>query len=437
MSTNTELLLAVTGKPVLHSKSPQIMTAALRAADVTGVYTRLAADSAEEALDVVRSLGIRGMNCTAPYKSDLLPLMDEVSEQARLIGGCNTVVNTEGRLFGTNTDCDGVVRSFIDYDIELTGRRVLMVGAGGAARGAVHGLVQAGANICIVNRTRSRADELAVLMGCQSDAFENLASQCAQAEVIVSSLSAHLDVLQPEWLRPGQIVFDANYKGSNLGRLAEQAGCRVISGLDWLLNQAIPAFEHFTGKPCTRKMLEDGLDSPAPGIDRPVALVGFMGCGKSTVGRLLAKKLDRKFIDCDTLIESIAGRTIPEIFASDGEEAFREIEQQALVKATSWPDRVIACGGGVVTREANLRILRKETLCAWLTAPLEATVARCSGSNRPLLQVADPLARAQELFAPRRMLYAQAAHLIVSTAHPDSRAAAEKLHAEIDNTFHR
>ena len=430
-------MLAVTGRPVLHSLSPAIMNAALRAKAMSGVYTRLAADTAQEALDVVRSLGIRGLNVTAPHKPDMLLGVDQVDPEAECIGGANTIVNSEGVLTGHNTDHAGVVGSFEDHQLSVRGRRVVLLGAGGAARGAARGLVRAGAKVTIVNRTHAKACELAACMGCAAKPFDALEQEIRAADVVVSSLSPHLDIVQSAWLRPSHVVFDANYKGASLYRLAQKRGCTCLSGLDWLLNQAIPAFAAFTGQPCTRADMEPGLADPRLDDRRPIALIGFMGAGKSTVARRLAHSLHRRLVDMDDLIEQRAGKAIPRIFAEDGEVAFRARESQVLDDLADSRDLVISCGGGVVCADQNRLTLRERTLCVWLYASIDTVVTRCAGTDRPLLAVADPAARARELFAQRRGLYADAAHLIASTEHPDSHRAAEKIHEEIHQTFHR
>ena len=128
MTTPQDLLLAVTGNPVLHSKSPQIMNAALSHAGLPGRYIRLAADSATEALQLMQQIDIHGLNVTAPFKQDMLPLLKDIDPAAQSIGGANTIVHRGGGVFaGWNTDDRGVVNSFADYDIPLKNRRVLVV----------------------------------------------------------------------------------------------------------------------------------------------------------------------------------------------------------------------------------------------------------------------------------------------------------------------
>lgn len=139
-------------------------------------------------------------------------------------------------------------------------------------------------------------------------------------------------------------------------------------------------------------------------------LVGPMGAGKSTIGRLLAARLGRRFVDMDEEIAAASGRSIPRIFQEEGEDAFRRLERDALRRLRAeGGDLVVATGGGVVLDPANRRLLR-EGIVVWLDAPPEVTAARTAGdANRPLLAGVDPLEKAQELDRKRRPLYAEVA----------------------------
>jgi shikimate dehydrogenase len=434
---NGDILLAVTGNPVLHSKSPQIMNAALAASGTAGRYVRIAADTAAEALELMRMLGIRGLNVTAPFKQDMIPLLDEVDQGARTIGGANTILALgDGRRAGWNTDDRGVVNSFAEAGVPLVDSKVAVLGAGGAARGAVYGLVAAGARVTVVNRTLGKAANLARLFGCDHAPMEEVEQQVREADIVLSTLSPNIRIVQPEWLSPRQIVFDANYKGSQLSELAEAAGCRSILGIDWLVNQAIPAFETFTGgKTCPASVMYEALERRQKGFPGRIAVIGFMGCGKSRNGRRLARDMDWRFHDLDEAIERDSGKTIPQLFEREGERAFRQMEAAALRRVADHAEVVVACGGGIVTSEENRRILREDFLCVWLAAGMETIMSRTAGSSRPLLAGASPRATAERLTENRRMMYAECADLVVSTEASFQREAYEKIHAEIRSTF--
>lgn len=144
-------------------------------------------------------------------------------------------------------------------------------------------------------------------------------------------------------------------------------------------------------------------------LDRHVVLVGFMGCGKSTVGPLLAKRLGAQFIDMDQHIVRQAGRSIPEIFASEGEAGFRDRESDALRAILGLPPLVVAAGGGLIERTENRRLLREAARQIWLRVPIDQLLARVGADpNRPLLQNDPGFSRARKLYACREPLYAEA-----------------------------
>jgi shikimate kinase len=153
--------------------------------------------------------------------------------------------------------------------------------------------------------------------------------------------------------------------------------------------------------------------NPPPRQIRNVALIGFIGCGKSTVGQALARRLDFEFVDTDRLIEVQAGRSIPEIFAQEGEAAFRARERAVVESLAARERLVIATGGGVGAQPDLLESLKRHALVVWLWASPETLWERCrQQTHRPLLQVPDPLARIRELLAAREPVYRRADLLI-------------------------
>ena len=159
-------------------------------------------------------------------------------------------------------------------------------------------------------------------------------------------------------------------------------------------------------------------------------LVGMMGSGKSTAGRHLAQLLGYRFLDADSSIEQVAGRAIPQIFASDGEEGFRDLEAAVLNQIASWHSLVVATGGGVVTRPENWGQLHQGVVI-WLDAPDALLLERLSSdpTPRPLLQAEDPAARLAALLAERKPLYAQADLHILQDGRPADQVAAQILEA--------
>ncbi|MBR2941909.1 MAG: shikimate kinase [Clostridia bacterium] len=158
-------------------------------------------------------------------------------------------------------------------------------------------------------------------------------------------------------------------------------------------------------------------------MDNTIFLIGMMGCGKSTMGRLLAPLLGADFLDLDEEIVRREGRSIPEIFSAGGEEAFRRCETAALQSACEAAPRVIATGGGVVTRQENIDFMRAHGVVIWLCRPLEQMIGDVRQGNRPML-AGNKEARMRALYAQRETLYRQAAHIAFSNHMPPDEAAA-------------
>lgn len=160
-------------------------------------------------------------------------------------------------------------------------------------------------------------------------------------------------------------------------------------------------------------------------------LIGYRGCGKSTVGALLARRLGRPFLDTDAWIETHAGRKIAEIFAQDGEEAFRDLETQAIEQIPDSPPLVVSLGGGAVLREGNRELLRRRGQCVWLNAqPADLAIRirgdAARGAHRPSLTGRDPAEEIEQVLAQREPMYREASDLRVETGGrtPDELAQA-------------
>lgn len=430
-------LFAVTGNPVLHSKSPNMFNTAFEAMGIDATYFRMAANSAAEAVATFKSLGLAGMNVTAPFKKDIISELDWVHEDALLIGGVNTVVNDNGVLRGYNTDHFGVAQSLIDAGIKLIDTKCIVVGAGGAGLAAAFGLINKGADVTIVNRTVEKAVEAARKFGCKSAGLDALPTLMKENTVIVLSLSQNVNPLDESWIEPHHIIFDANYQSSPFNEAARQKGCNIIQGLDWLLNQAIPAFRLFLGiDPDIAAMRQGLLDNRIQKRCNTISMIGFMASGKTANSRLLSKKMNIEFIDTDARIAEIEGKTVSEIFAENGEAYFRELENKVLKSLVDSPEKhIISTGGGMLTNDDNREIIKSKTLVVWMYARPEAIVRRVKPHTRPLLDVSDPLSKAKELFEARLDYYAQTADILINSEFGTKDEITQKIYDEISKTF--
>lgn len=182
---------------------------------------------------------------------------------------------------------------------------------------------------------------------------------------------------------------------------------------------------------------DGGASRPVPeerGSGRHLVLVGLMGAGKTTVGRRLAQRMGRPFVDTDELVETLTGRSVSEIFATDGEGAFRDLERGAVADACAAPDPiVIACGGGAVLDATNRAALRAAGFVVWLQAATERLAARVGGGDdRPLLHGGAARAQLERLAALRSDLYEAVADVVVSTDERDIEQVTDAVLREVD-----
>jgi 3-dehydroquinate dehydratase / shikimate dehydrogenase len=242
----------VLGCDVVRSLSPVLHNRALEARGLDAVYVPLQAEALPPFIEALPALGLSGFSVTRPYKVDILPHLHEVEEPAALCGSVNTVVVHDGMLRGSTTDGIGVLVP-LKKRIDVKGRAVVILGAGGAARAAALSLGRKGASVTVLARDPSQAAEVAAALGCGAGALAD-ADQfpwdvLINATPLGSRASADQTPLPAEKHRPGTVVLDMVYDPleTRLLREAQAAGCRIIDGLEMLLAQAVAQFETWTG----------------------------------------------------------------------------------------------------------------------------------------------------------------------------------------------
>jgi 3-dehydroquinate dehydratase/shikimate dehydrogenase len=244
----------VAGNPIRHSLSPIMMNSAFRRETVNGVFLALETRKLSDLLKLVHEVPIQGMSVTMPLKQEILPYLAKTDPISEKIGACNTVVRSQdGRLFGFNTDVGGIVRP-LERRLQLRGARVLVLGAGGAARAAVFGLVEKGAEVSILNRTPETAQKLARQAKAKTIKREQVAK--SQFDVILNATPAGMTgqklqmILHPDELNT-RLVFDTVYNpiDTPLIRAAREKGIAVITGVEMFVQQGARQFEIWTGKP--------------------------------------------------------------------------------------------------------------------------------------------------------------------------------------------
>lgn len=250
-------VFGVLGHPIGHSLSPLMLNTGFRRASVNAVYVPLETRHAEEAIAMARELPLGGFSITAPHKPALLKALDGVDPLARRVGAINTVVRSAGKLYGYNTDVAGIIGP-LEALTPLAGKRVLVLGAGGAARAAAFGLKARGAEVYICNRTPARARQLAQAAGAKPILRRELAKTSFDILVQATPVGQYPKVQQSplaaEEIRAA-IVFDLVYNPleTELLRRARARGARVIPGLEMFVAQGAAQFEIWTGKPAPRQ----------------------------------------------------------------------------------------------------------------------------------------------------------------------------------------
>lgn len=429
-------IYAVAGNPIFHSRSPVMFNTALRELSLDGVYIRLAASNGEDVANTIRAIGLDGMNITSPFKTEVIPFLDKVDRDASIIGSVNTIHHKEGKLHGFNTDVAGVLGALAQAGFDPKGKSAVVLGAGGAARAAAVALLSAGAKVTITNRTDRNARQSAERVGCDQVPLEGVGKTLKAAHLLIGAVSTHDRVIDQQHIHKRLVVLDANYsKPTALVQDAASAGATIIDGREWLLAQAVPVFERFTGKPAPVQSMRQVLMKTKRDGRTNIALIGFMGSGKTVVAEAIGKKTGMDLIDIDRRIEEKAGCSIAEIFERSGQEAFRRMEIEEIDGLRSVSHAVVSCGGGAVTRRPNVRVLRNNCLTVWLWAGIETSLGRIGETgSRPLLHGQSP-EQASALLAERRFLYASTCDLVINTEGKSPEEIAERIYHETYNTL--
>ena len=257
---------AVIGNPVAHSLSPAIHNAAYEALDLDFVYVACPTEDAKGALTGMRAIeNFRGLSVTIPHKIEVMKHVDEIAQVDRAIGSINTVIHDGDKLIGLSTDGPGALKALADNGVELAGKNVLMLGAGGAARAISFTIARSTprAEMCLLDIDEAVLRKLAADLDANTDAIvkpmissnRSLAEAMQTADIVIhcTPVGMHPNVgaspIPPELFRPGQVVFDVVYTPLETKLLtdAKSRGLKTISGVEMFVNQAALQFEHFTG----------------------------------------------------------------------------------------------------------------------------------------------------------------------------------------------
>ena len=386
------------GRKLGHSYSPQIH-------GLLGSYDyKLFEKEPEDVGDFLKNGDFTGVNVTIPYKKDVIPYLSQLSPVAKRLGAVNTIVRRQdGSLIGHNTDYFGFQYLVERSGLTVSGKKVLVLGSGGASNTAVAVLRELGAQVVVISRSGENN-------------YHNLHLH-RDASVIVNTTpvgmypNTGVSPIDLNLFPQLEGVLDVVYNPARTQILldAEKRGLVAMNGLWMLVAQAKESAEWFTGSAidqnkipeihgCLRRQMEN------------IVLIGMPGCGKSTIGRLLAQETGKQFVDADEALEARLGRKITDIIPQDGEAAFRRMESDTLSELGKQSGLVIATGGGCVTQQRNYPLLHQNGTIFFLTRQLH----KLATEGRPLSQPG----KMQQMYAQRQPLYREFADVEISNDGP-------------------
>ena len=372
------------GRKLGHSYSPQIH-------NILGDYDYCLFETEPEKLsDFLCSNDFTGLNVTIPYKKAVIPYCDELSDTAKRLGAVNTLVRRNGKLIGHNTDYFGF-RSMVERsNVSASGKKALVLGSGGASATAVAVLEELGANVIVISRS-----------GVNNYLNLDLHSDAA---IIVNATPVGMypntdqSPINLSTFPNLECVLDLIYNPSST-RLLQEAQARGLknqNGLWMLVAQAKESAEWFLDSPIPDSKITE-IYIKIKSLMENIVLIGMPGCGKTTIGTMLAQQLDRPFWDADEVLVARFGTTIPEIFASNGEDVFRNMETMVLSDLGKTSGSVISTGGGCVTRAENYPILHQNSKTIWIQRDID----NLATSGRPLSQANN----LSQMYHARKPLY--------------------------------
>ena len=367
----------------------------------------------EEVEPFLRMGRFRGLNVTIPYKKTVMACCDALSPAAERIGSVNTLLRRpDGTLYGDNTDYDGFRYLLQAAGAQVRGKKALVLGSGGASLTVHTVLADLGARETVGISRRGPNN------------YKNL-DRHADAQLIVNATpvgmypNTGVSPVDLEQFPNCEGVFDLSYNPARTQLLLDAARLDLLcsNGLGMLVAQAKAAAERFLGRTIPDRRVEEIIQQMERQTQN-LLLIGMPGCGKTTVGQILADRLGRPLADVDHQVEAEASCSIPDLFKQEGEEGFRSREHQALCQLSKLSGQVISCGGGIVTRRENWDPMRQNSTVIYLRRELKLLPT----SGRPVSQTT-PL---EELYRRRAPLYEKLADLTVDN-HGTPEETAEEI----------
>lgn len=435
-------IIGIFGNPIKHTLSPVIHDTL---SDMLGLNERYIPFHIESNLGhyvkTAYEQGVLGLNITVPYKQEVIPYLAEVDGAAKAIGAVNTLVRCNEGYKGYNTDMPGLARAILSEGMELQGKKVIMLGAGGAARAVAYMCAEYGAaSVYIINRTFENAKKIADDMNAvfDTDMFVPFAAEDyklipkdSYMFIQCTSVGLHegdgLSLIDDEdFYNMASCGVDLIYNPAETPfiKLLRNKGICAVNGLKMLLYQGIMAYELWNNVSITDEMSDtvyrllcNAVYNVKPDASGNIVLIGYMGSGKTSVGKYIAEKYGYDFLDTDFYIVEREGMSVNDIFTAKGEQYFRALETELLSELKEHlKNTVISTGGGLPLRRENSELLRKIGRVYYLSAAPDTIYERIKDcTDRPLLAGSNPYEKICEMLEERHPLYLQAADIEIHT----------------------
>lgn len=355
------------------------------------------------------------INVTIPYKETVIPYLDYIDPSAKKIGAVNTVVNKNGKLYGYNTDYFGMMALVSKIGLDIKSKKVLVIGTGGTSKTATAVINDLGATEIIYVSNTDTGGALSYDEVYKNHTDIQIIFNTSPVGMYPKNGATPIDIEKFELLE-GIVDVVYNPIRTNLVINAQQMGLLAQGGLYMLGAQAVYAYEYFMDTKVDKSICDTVYNTVLKQKDN-IILTGMPSSGKTTIGKILASKTGKTFVDTDDEIIKKIGMDIPSYFAKYGEKAFRDVESEVIKEVSVNNNQIIATGGGAILREENITYLKQNGNIYFLNRDLERLIPT---SDRPLSSDVDALKRRYD---ERYPIYKATADIIINgNATPDEVA---------------
>ena len=407
------MLLSVVGYPIAHSLSPELFNYFSTKYHIPLHYSRIAINNIDDFIkyfDKNKNI-FDGFNITYPLKNEIYSIWQQHSDIPSGIKSCNTLICKPNiRIY--NTDYLAF-RHILNKEIKDKWNQVIILGSGMTASICAWELINYDKSITIFYHKNTNVDYFPKTNNIHYKPLSEFKESTDSKTIVINTLSplANYDFLLNKIFKATAII-DADYRNKPLENIALMNKIDYIDGYHWLYYQGIESFKLFTNQ-ANLSVEYDKKWLKTNKYDK-IALIGMSGAGKTTVGKLLAEKMNYEFVDIDNQIEKIENKSISQIFADEGEEFFRQLETNMLNELINNDKLVISTGGGIIINEKNREFLKNNFFNIFLNVSIDEALERLQqNENRPLL-LGNIKDKWQKLYDERLLLYYQIADYIVN-----------------------